>query len=235
MPTDPAWAITVRHVAAQSERRLPCAKSNSNGHAICLAGPVARSLAFAVGVAAGLSVFAFGVGCTSTGEGAPDGAVGADGQSDVAANCTIRLIQASSYDRSCTVDTDCRAIAEGNSCIPCEFMCTNAAINADAVTKYNADIANTPAFLAQSHGACGGECGPEGNSRCCRGGMCQAGSQCFTPEDAGTDACAPSGCTGSCANLSAHNVSTTVDGCLVWRCCVPDDAGDGPGADVGTQ
>jgi hypothetical protein len=44
------------------------------------------------------------------------------------------------------------------------------------------------------------------------------------PVDA-ADACAPSGCTGSCLDLSTHNVSTVVNGCTVWQCCVPDDAG----------
>ncbi len=53
---------------------------------------------------------------------------------------------------------------------------------------------------------------------------------CSLLDDAGAeagvdvDACAPSGCTGSCLS-GAHNVSTVVDGCTVWRCCVPDDAG----------
>jgi hypothetical protein len=50
-----------------------------------------------------------------------------------------------------------------------------------------------------------------------KGGSCHGA-------DASTDACAPSGCTGSCVNLSAHDVSTMSNGCLVWQCCVPDDA-----------
>ncbi len=41
--------------------------------------------------------------------------------------------------------------------------------------------------------------------------------------DAG--ACAtPVVCSAACVS-GAHNVSATVDGCLVTRCCVPDDAG----------
>jgi hypothetical protein len=37
--------------------------------------------------------------------------------------------------------------------------------------------------------------------------------------------CPPSGCTKSCP-IGAHNMaSIMVDGCLVPRCCVPDDAG----------
>jgi hypothetical protein len=59
---------------------------------------------------------------------------------------------------------------------------------------------------------------------------------CNAPADGGTteaatdsgpldaDACAPSGCTGSCLS-GRHNVSTVVNGCTVWQCCMPDDAG----------
>ena len=63
----------------------------------------------------------------------------------------------------------------------------------------------------------------------CNAGTC--GLATFPlPSDAGSlhdapDTCAPSGCTGSCLSLNTHNVSTVVDGCLVWHCCVPDDAG----------
>jgi hypothetical protein len=65
----------------------------------------------------------------------------------------------------------------------------------------------------------------------CRAGKCPADSPCFssaadaaTDTRADADACVPSGCTGSCVG-GAHNVSHLVDGCLVWQCCVLDDAG----------
>jgi hypothetical protein len=38
------------------------------------------------------------------------------------------------------------------------------------------------------------------------------------------EACAPSGCDTSCP-ADTHDVSSVVDGCTVWQCCVPDDAG----------
>jgi hypothetical protein len=53
--------------------------------------------------------------------------------------------------------------------------------------------------------------------------------------DAAADACSRTGCIGSCNDLSAENVSTIVNGCQVWRCCVPADAGVGDGADAGTE
>jgi hypothetical protein len=39
------------------------------------------------------------------------------------------------------------------------------------------------------------------------------------------DACAPPVVCGEACISGAHNVSTMVGGCLVTRCCVPDDAG----------
>ncbi len=56
--------------------------------------------------------------------------------------------------------------------------------------------------------------------------------------DAVAEACAPSGCTGTCLS-GRHNVSSMVDGCPVWQCCVPDAAGadvaaDGGPADAGS-
>ncbi len=78
---------------------------------------------------------------------------------------------------------------------------------------------------------------------CCRGGKCLLGDPCVvtlpkdaatetstnaaadaTEEDATVDACTSSVCTASCVP-GAHNVSRIVDGCEVWQCCVPDDAG----------
>ena len=46
----------------------------------------------------------------------------------------------------------------------------------------------------------------------------------FEASDEDADACAPSGCTGSCLS-GRQNVSTVVNGCVVWQCCMPDDAG----------
>ena len=43
--------------------------------------------------------------------------------------------------------------------------------------------------------------------------------------DAVADTCPPSGCTGACLSSNTHNVSTMFNGCQVWECCVPDDAG----------
>jgi hypothetical protein len=49
------------------------------------------------------------------------------------------------------------------------------------------------------------------------------------------DACPRTGCTGSCVDLSAVNVSTMVNGCEVWQCCVPADAGVGDAANASVE
>jgi len=59
---------------------------------------------------------------------------------------------------------------------------------------------------------------------CCLNSVPAGDAGADAASDAGTDACAPTGCTGSCLT-GRHNVSHLVDGCLVWECCVPDDAG----------
>jgi hypothetical protein len=141
-------------------------------------------------------------------------------------DANVQLIQASSYDQSCKVDSDCVGVAEGNACYPCTVQCqAGGAINRNALASYQSDLSKTiGARGATSVPPCG--C-PATFYPCCRGGSCHADLECqnILPEgDAGADACAPSGCTGSCLS-GRHNVSTMVDGCLVWECCVLDDAG----------
>jgi hypothetical protein len=209
-----------------------------------------RSLSFPFGLAVALSAGLLATGCSSSSNpGAPDGAapvpVTSDAQTDspgedsgpnACADASVRTIQASNYDQSCTVDTDCRLIGEGNACTPCAFNCPfSGAINAGALAQYTSDVANTPAVAMSFNGqGCLAGC-PVAFNPCCVGGKCQLSTtgQCAAP-DAGADAASDSGaadacaspivCSGACIS-GAHNVSTTVDGCLVVRCCVPDDAG----------
>jgi hypothetical protein len=134
-----------------------------------------------------VSVFAGGAGCASTGSnpGAADGAaMTPDAQSDVSLDdsspnacidASVKLIKAADYDQSCTVDTDCRLIAEGNACAPCAFDCSfGPAINVSALAQYNSDVANTPAVAAEFNGqTCASGC-PAAFGPCCVGGKCQA-------------------------------------------------------------
>jgi hypothetical protein len=73
-----------------------------------------------------------------------------------AASCVLR---ASDYDRTCQQDRDCALIGEGNGCeVPCAVQCSNAAINAKALPKYEADYAKTP-FAACGNRGPGGPAG----------------------------------------------------------------------------
>jgi hypothetical protein len=98
------------------------------------------------------------------------------------------VIQASSYDRTCTVDTDCAPISEGSTCNACNFSCTNTAINVKALPQYNSDTASLfPAAYNLCPSSCGG---PE--STCCLGGMCHWGYPACPypgaqPADSGAD------------------------------------------------
>ena len=172
---------------------------------------MARGLGFAFALVALVSVVAEGAGCTSTGTntGANEG-----GSNTCIGDASIKLIQASDYDQSCTVDTDCQQIAEGNACVSCAFGCpVGGAINVSALAQYNADIANTPAV---------GQGGPAlpclaTMFPCCIGGKCQVGSQCSNPTDAAAE-------TGAGAEAAA----CTVDSSEVACCCDGDVGGNGP-------
>lgn len=80
-------------------------------------------------------------------------------------------ILASSYDQTCTSDSDCAEVSEGDPCNPCDFSCSNAAINVRALAQYGADTAGIyPAAYTLCPSSCGG---PE--TVCCSGGTCHRG------------------------------------------------------------
>jgi hypothetical protein len=87
------------------------------------------------------------------------------------------LIQASSYDQSCSVDTDCVAVGVGNPCTAiCEIFCAgNAAISEMSLARYMMDKSNLPASLLDV--GCG--CPIADPSACCVAGTCS--TACTTP------------------------------------------------------
>lgn len=234
---------------------LACSSNSSNGGggADAGAGDVAVDTSGpAACVAAGGQCVLGGASCSSRGpqdcnpDRNPGGAFCC-----LSGLCPAAPVQATNYDQTCTVDSDCVSVAEGNPCMPCGFGCpSGATINVGALTKYRSDIANTPAVLSAADGGCLSTCGTaSGRSDygpfCCAG-MCHVGGPCLPADagaeasidagpDAAADACAPSGCTASCV-AGAHNISTMVGGCIVWQCCVLDDAGGNtPDADAGAE
>jgi hypothetical protein len=167
---------------------------------------MARHLAFAFALVGLVYVSASGAGC-STSSSSPNACSGRG----------VKLIQASDYDQSCKVDTDCSQIVEGDACDPCGFSCLSGrggAINVAALAQYNSDVANTPAVAREFNGqVCTETCAPSSSSvsPCCIGGMCELcpapvssvtcalGAACSS-----TDLCMGgiAGCTSNCQCLN---------------------------------
>ncbi len=161
-----------------------------------MAPPISFALGL-VGVATLLTVFA---GCAGTisKPGAADGSViTPDAQSNAPTedsgpaariDASVKLVQASDYDQSCTINSDCVEIYVGNGS-SCEITCgaSPAAINKSAEAQYLTDVRNLPPI------SCACEVTPpvavEGGP-CCIGGSCQF-TQCpnlVTTGDAAADA-----------------------------------------------
>ncbi len=73
---------------------------------------------------------------------AADGPTADAGDGGLSCDANPQIIQASSYDQTCTADSDCTGITEGNSCNPCSLSCVNASINVHALPQYTLDNAN---------------------------------------------------------------------------------------------
>lgn len=105
----------------------------------------------------------------------------------------VQMIQASSYDQSCNVDTDCIAISEGNFCVPGAMNCSNAAINKGSKTQYLSDVANTNAAFCSAPGSCGapfvcdGNVGPWCVNGTCTVSECPPAADAQAPDEAGHD------------------------------------------------
>jgi hypothetical protein len=94
---------------------------------------------------------------------------------DSPGSCTdanVQLIQASSYDQSCTKDGDCMWVTQGNAChlLGCGDP---GVINMRSYAQYQSDLAKT---RAASCAAPQGDC-PQFVT-CCRSGSCRIGAQC---------------------------------------------------------
>ncbi len=128
-----------------------------------------------------------GGGSTGSGSGGTTGSVvGSSGSGP--ATCTdasAQTILASNFDQSCKTDSDCIAVAEGNSCYACSLSCPNAAINRSALSTYQSDVAKAIPPEAR----CGGpvHC-PAAFPPCCRSGACRADLSCQSAPAGTSDA-----------------------------------------------
>ena len=142
----------------------------------------------------------------AVGDGASDGSASAEEEpsgsmtpseildgGDVVSDGTLCTIQASDYDQSCSVDSDC-VISAGNFAVnfhisnycsidqPVCFSCPLDIINQNSASKYIADISRTPLGSgAIQSPVC--SC-PFPAPPCCRGGTCTR--NCAAPNDSGS-------------------------------------------------
>jgi hypothetical protein len=152
---------------------------------VCFASPGAVCLAFSPGCACDGSQI--NVACTGLPSGYFSKALRHTGEctsvsdSGASADGGACVISASSYNQSCTVDSDCRMVSSGNYCSP-TCLCGGSAINASAVAQYNEDVSKTPL----GSGAFGNVvCGcPAESAACCRHGLCEGSfAACSVPAD----------------------------------------------------
>ena len=136
-----------------------------------------------------------GAVCCLPGSGEPaDGATDADGGTDAAtptdaanapdacpADARENRIGTSSYDTSCSADTDCVAVGFGNACDLCEILCPNAAISKAAEPRYRDDVAMSAADVP--FGGC--FCPPTPRFACCKGRTCSLDCPVLVATDAG--------------------------------------------------
>jgi|HubBroStandDraft_3_1064219.scaffolds.fasta_scaffold729208_2 hypothetical protein len=94
-------------------------------------------------------------------------------------DATCPAVQASNYDRSCKVDSECIAVLEQ------DFCCPSAAVNVDAQSQYMADFDRASAACATK--GCNGKC-PQPAGPCCRDGICGLGAQCGAADGEGRTA-----------------------------------------------
>jgi hypothetical protein len=110
-------------------------------------------------------VLALGFGC-----GGRESRTDATDAIVVCADANIQ-ISASDYDQSCSVDSDCVDVGEGNACFPCTVICKVAPISRGALPAYQSDVAETIGARETEGVSCGCPLEP---IPCCRSGLCTA-------------------------------------------------------------
>lgn len=173
-------------------------------------------------------------GCAGGETTVAGGEGGVAGTEAAGGTCTL---EASAYDQSCQVDSDCVTAFLGDVCADvCVGDCPNAAISRSDSTRYDADLASTPARIAHPNG---GTCSCALGPAFCRAGTCgihsplddagsmESGGQCRWPDslnDAGPGvrACQVGRALVQCTYPSGIACGVTSSGPLTeW--CISDD------------
>jgi hypothetical protein len=197
---------------------------------------VAHGMLFAFVVCIGCagSVVRATADASAVGDGGGEGGSGGDG----AYQCSI---QASAYDISCKVDSDCVSmagnfpVAFGNFYCTSDCLCPSDAISRGAVAQYVSDVSRTPwgsGAMARDGCLCGLSLGP-----CCLAGQCSVACSAELPcsrppcSTSGTDSGTPdSGAADSevlpvgsvlCASRLGLVDAGVVDGGVLYQCVPP--------------
>jgi hypothetical protein len=174
-------------------------------------------------------------GSTHVSGGADAG--GAETSVLVGSDAAACFIEATNYDQSCSVDSDCvPGIQSGDYCQSIDYSCGQETINKNSLAQYMADVAKTPVgsgAIPELEASCG-FMGPP----CCTAGHCTPGLQCsgtqIIPPDAGPsgaeDSAPPQDRTVMCGlNIGTFDAGTDAGGpwrwCQVGENCVPFNGG----------
>ena len=131
------------------------------------------------------------------------------------------LLEASSYDQSCQVNWDCRAVSESNAHGLSGYACVNAAINANVYDQYEMDLAKAVGSSCVVYFDCA-----TGLAPCCRGGSCSVDCESqVSTMDAATEASTDGG----------FDASQAATPCSAAICeAPPGDGGTESGLEAGT-
>jgi hypothetical protein len=100
------------------------------------------------------------------------GALGCDDVCDGGGN--VPAIRSADYDRSCTIDTDCVAVPEGDVCSDCALHCQQlGVVNKSAEGQYLSEVAKLVEQFPRGECSC-----PPPPSHCCVGGVCHNDQSC---------------------------------------------------------
>jgi hypothetical protein len=192
----------------------------------------ARSLATKVLVGVGCGIAGCGgvVQERGSAEAGGPGASGPEAGAALGPDAAACFIEATNYDQSCSVDSDCVGTGNGYSIQSgnyCQSMCVNCGretINRLALAQYQADVAKTPVgsgAIPQEQCSCVMISPP-----CCANGLCAPSCASVSTTDAALNDAGDAGAVpaGSVmCDLSRGPFDAGLDAAGPWRWCTPPE------------